>query len=195
MYSLPAAMSLSRRPELLSSVHNLTTHYTTLHSKRRVRHSRKSVEDISVSGRVPVCFCALGFFRTRQEGLLVYSGIPRLLKSENVDVMVLVFLDDPCGIFVGVERVHQDERDVDVVFRVEVLNVSPNFHSSTQASSASRLGESLAHLDLSDGEIKESHIVSNFNDRLWTHTTHSRTQSTVQLEHGQLVQDGRVDVG
>lgn len=35
--------------------------------------------------------------------------------------MVLVLLDDAGGVLVGVERVHENERDIDVVLRVEVL--------------------------------------------------------------------------
>jgi hypothetical protein len=44
-----------------------------------------------------------------------------LVKSEDVDVVVLVFLDDTSGVFIGVERVHEDEGDIDAVVRVEVL--------------------------------------------------------------------------
>lgn len=37
--------------------------------------------------------------------------------------MVLVFLDDSSSVLVGVERVHEDEGDVDAVGRVEVLSL------------------------------------------------------------------------
>jgi len=46
-----------------------------------------------------------------------------LVESEDIDIVVLVFLDNSRGVLVGVERVHEDERDVDVVLRVEVLGV------------------------------------------------------------------------
>lgn len=44
-----------------------------------------------------------------------------MVKGEDVDVVVLVLLDDSGSVLVGVERVHEDEWDVDVVLGVEVL--------------------------------------------------------------------------
>ena len=43
------------------------------------------------------------------------------LESNNVNVVVGILLDDASGVFVRVERVHEDERHVGVVRRVEVL--------------------------------------------------------------------------
>lgn len=56
-----------------------------------------------------------------KEGLLVNSRVSGLIKGEDVDVVVLVFLDDSCSVLVGVERVHEDEWDIDIVLGVEVL--------------------------------------------------------------------------
>jgi hypothetical protein len=65
--------------------------------------------------------------RNGKERLLVNSGISRLVESQDVDVVVLVFLDNSGSVIIGVERVHEDEWDIDTVSRVEVLLVS---HSS-----------------------------------------------------------------
>ena len=62
----------------------------------------------------------LGFW-DGEKRLLVDSGVSRLVKGEDVDVVVLVLLDDSGSVLVGVERVHEDEWDVDVVLGVEVL--------------------------------------------------------------------------
>jgi hypothetical protein len=56
-----------------------------------------------------------------EERLLVNSGVSRLVESQDVDVVVLVFLDNSSSVIIGVERVHEDERDIDTVSRVEVL--------------------------------------------------------------------------
>lgn len=77
-----------------------------------------------MSGWVPICFVAGSFPRTREQALLVHTGVSRLVKGEDVDVVVLVFLDDTGGIVIGVEGVHEDEGDVDVVLGVQVLVVS-----------------------------------------------------------------------
>ena len=74
-----------------------------------------------MSWRVPVGLVRCGIGRTWQERLLVDTGVSRLVESQNVDVVVLVFLDDPRSVLICVERVHEDEGDIDVVLRVEVL--------------------------------------------------------------------------
>ena len=57
-----------------------------------------------------------------EKRLLVNSGVSRLVESQDVDVVVLVFLDDSSSVVIGVERIHEDEWDIDTVSRVEVLN-------------------------------------------------------------------------
>ena len=83
--------------------------------------SLKSVKDVPVSGWVPVRLVALGASWAWQQALLVDTGIARLVEGKDLDIVVLVFLNDTCGVFVRVERIHEDEGDVDVVSRVEVL--------------------------------------------------------------------------
>lgn len=81
----------------------------------------QGVEDVSVAWRVPVGLLALGRGGAWEKRLLVDSRVSRLLEGEDVDVVVLVLLDDSRSVLVGVERVHEDERHVDVVLGVEVL--------------------------------------------------------------------------
>ena len=74
-----------------------------------------------MSWRIPVGLVAGGLGRAWEQTLLVHPRISRLVEGEDVDVVVLVLLDDPSSVVVGVERVHEDERDVDVVLGVQVL--------------------------------------------------------------------------
>lgn len=85
--------------------------------------------------------------------------------------MTLILLDDGSGVVVGVEGVHEDERDVDVISAVEVLN-------------------------LTDGEIEERHAITDLNDGLGTNASHGGTKTTVQLENSKLVKEvDRLGVG
>lgn len=49
--------------------------------------------------------------------------------------------------------------------------------------------------NLTDREIEESHVVSHLDNRLGSDATHGSTETTVKLENGELVEDGRVDFG
>ena len=51
------------------------------------------------------------------------------------------------------------------------------------------------HLNLPDRQVQEGHVVPDLDDRLGADTAHRRTETTVELEHSELVKDGRVDVG
>ena len=130
----------------------------------------QGIKDVTVSWGVPVGLVARGRSGAGEERLLVDTGVPRLLEGKDVDVVVLVLLDNTSSVLVGVERVHEDERNVDVVFRVEVLN-------------------------LPDGKVEEGHVVTDLNNRLGTDAAHGGTEPTVELEDGELVKDGGVDVG
>lgn len=115
MYSLPAAMSLSRRPELLGEDVN--------HNPCRPvpENSRQSIKDVTMSGRVPVALITGRFLRARKQRFLVNTRVSRLIKSEDIDVVVLVFLNDPSCVFIGVERVHEDEGHIHIVLFVQML--------------------------------------------------------------------------
>ena len=87
-----------------------------------------------------------------------------MVEGEDVNVVALVLLDDVAGIFVGVERIHQDEGHIDIVCAVEIF-------------------------DLADGQVEERHAVSNLNDGFGTNTTHRCTESTIQLDDREFVQE------
>lgn len=78
--------------------------------------------------------------------------------------MTFVLLDDGCGIIVGIETIHQDERNINVVSAVE-------------------------EFDLSDREIEKRHSVTDFDNRLWANATHGCTKTSVELDYRELVQE------
>ena len=45
-------------------------------------------------------------------------------------------------------------------------------------------------LDLSNGQIQEGHSITNFDDRFRSNATHRRSESSVELEDGELVEQG-----
>lgn len=77
--------------------------------------------------------------------------------------MAFVLLDNGGSVFVGVEAVHQNEGNIDVVCSVEVF-------------------------DLSDREIEERHAISDLDDGLGTNATHGRTKATIKLDNSELVE-------
>ena len=70
---------------------------------------------------IPIRLVRCRLVRAGKQRFLVHSRVPRLVEGEDVDVVVLVLLDDPRRILVGVERVHEDERDINIILRVQVL--------------------------------------------------------------------------
>ena len=86
-----------------------------------------------------------------KESLLVDTGIPRLVKGCDPDLLVSVFLNDAKGILVSIERGHEDERDIDAAGHVEML-------------------------DLANGKVEESHVVLDFEGTFGAgHTWRRRT--------------------
>ena len=137
-----------------------------------------------MSWGIPSCLVGIGRLGNGEKRLLVNSGVSRLVESQNVDVVVLVFLDNSSSVIVGVERVHKDERDIDTVSRVEVLLCQP-LHSQSTTST---------HLNLPNGQVKESHTLPNFNDGLGSNTTHGSTKTTVQLQNSKFVENCGVNI-
>lgn len=122
------------------------------------------LEDVTVTRGVPLGDGRVVVLGDGQQGVLVDSGVSGLVEGQDVDVVTLVLLDDGSGIIVGVERVHQDEGNIDVVGAVQELN-------------------------LSHGEIEEGHAVTDLDDGLGADTTHGGTQTTVKLEDGKLAEE------
>lgn len=131
----------------------------------------QGLKDVAVARGVPLRDGRVEVLGDGEERVLVDSGVSGLVEGENVDVVALVLLDDGGGVVVGVERVHEDKRDVDVVGAVEVLN-------------------------LTDGEIQKGHAVTNLDDRLGANAAHGGTKTTIELEDGKLVEEvDRLRVG
>ena len=122
------------------------------------------LEDVTVAGGVPVLERGVVALGGGEQGVLDDAGVAGLVEGDDVDVVALVLLDDGLGVLVGVEGVHQDEGDVDVEGAVEVL-------------------------DLADGEIEEGHALADLNDGLGADAAHGGTETTVQLDDGELVEE------
>lgn len=124
---------------------------------------QEGVVQVTVTGRVPVLLVIVGALRAREESLLEDTGVSGLVEGGNAELLVRVFLDDPESVFVGVERRHQDEGDIDAVGGVEVL-------------------------DLSHSQVEEGHVVLDFECTLRSGHTHGSSETTVDLEDGELVE-------
>lgn len=122
------------------------------------------LEDVTVSGWVPVRQLRVVRFGGWEKRILENTRVSGLVEGEDVNVVAFVLLDNGGGVFVGVEAVHQDKGHIDVVCAVEVFN-------------------------LSHGEIQEGHAVADLNDGLGTDATHRGTQTTIELDDGELVQE------
>lgn len=46
------------------------------------------------------------------------------------------------------------------------------------------------HLDLADGQVEEGHSLANLDNRLGSNAAHRRAKSSVELENGELVEEG-----
>lgn len=129
------------------------------------------LENITVTRGVPLVDGRVVVLGDREERVLVDSGVSGLVEGEDIDVVALVLLNDGSGVVVCVERVHEDERDVDVVCAVEVL-------------------------DLSHGKVEEGHTITDLDNGLGANATHRGSQTTVELENSELVKElDRLGVG
>lgn len=117
-----------------------------------------------MSGRIPIRNGRVVRLWCWEQRILENSGVSRLVEGQDIDVVALVFLDDILGIIVGVEGVHENKWDVDVVCAVKVF-------------------------DLSDGKIKEGHAITDFDNGLGANTAHGCTKTTVELENSKLAQE------
>ena len=70
---------------------------------------------------VPVLLVVIHGARTGKEGLLVDTGVARLVEGDDAELLVCVLLDDAESIVVGVEGGHEDEGNVDAVLGIEML--------------------------------------------------------------------------
>ena len=124
----------------------------------------EGLEHVTVTGRVPVLQGSVEALGGGQQRVLDDTGVTGLVEGDDVDVVALVLLDDGLGVLVGVERVHEDKGNVDIVGAVQVL-------------------------DLAHRQVEEGHALTDLDDGLGAHATHGGTKTTVQLDDGQLVEE------
>ena len=104
---------------------------------------KKCIVQITVTGRVPALLVVISTFRAREESFLEDPWITRLVESGDTELLVCVLFDDTKSIIVCVEGSHEDERDINATCGVEVF-------------------------DLTDGQVKESHVVFDLESTLGT---------------------------
>ena len=63
----------------------------------------------------------LGLRGVGREGILIDTRVPGLVEGEDFNVVGGVFLNDAFGFVIGVERVHKDEGNVNVLGFVQEL--------------------------------------------------------------------------
>jgi hypothetical protein len=78
-------------------------------------------KQVSVARRVPHGDVGVVVFGQGKERFFRDTGVAGLVEGEDLEGLGGVLVDDALGVGVGVERVHQDERNVDTVLVVEVL--------------------------------------------------------------------------
>jgi len=134
--------------------------------KELVKDTRvvERLKDVAMTGRVPVANRRVKVLGDGKERILVDSGVSRLVEGNDLDAMAVILLDDVFGVVIRVERVHEEEGDVDAICFVEELN-------------------------LADGKIEERHSVTDLDDRLGADAAHGSTKTTIELENGELVQE------
>jgi len=102
---------------------------------------QKGVVKISVTRGVPVLLVVVGTMGAREKSLLEDTWVPRLVEGGDAKLLVGILLDDSDGIFVGVERSHEDHGNVHLISGVQML-------------------------DLADGQVKESHLILDLQSAL-----------------------------
>ena len=119
------------------------------------------LEDVTVARWVPIGNGRVGVLGNGEERVLCDPGVPGLVEGEDINIVALVLFDDVGGVIIGVERIHQDERDVDTVDSVQVL-------------------------DLTNRQVQEGHALTNLDDRLGSDASHRGPEATVELEDSEL---------
>ena len=104
---------------------------------------KECIVQITVTGRVPVLLVIISAFRARKESLFHDTRITGLVESSDTELLICILFDDAKSIIVCVEGGHEDERDIYATCSVEVL-------------------------DLTDSQVKKSHVVFNFESTLGT---------------------------
>ncbi|SRR5258707_4716378 len=144
------------------------------------------IVQVTMTRRIPVFLVIVSVVWTGEQGLLEDARIPRLIEGGDSKLLICVLLDNPKCILMRIERGHENERDVDALGSVKVL-------------------------DLADSKIEECHVVFDLKCTFRTgHTcrrhrvqmrgfskdgqmhTHGGTKATIDLKNGQFAESGRV---
>lgn len=62
----------------------------------------------------------------RKHGFLIDTRVTTLVESNDIDIMSSILLNNTLSIFVSVEGVHENERNTDIMFLVQVLRKQTN---------------------------------------------------------------------
>ena len=104
---------------------------------------KQRIVQVTVARGIPVRLVIVSCFWTGEQGLLEDARIPRLIKGGDPELLICVFLYDSKRVLMGVKRGHEDERDIDTLGSVEVL-------------------------DLADSKIEECHVIFDLECTLRT---------------------------
>lgn len=139
---------------------------------------------VTVARRIPAVQIGVESSRSSdgQESLTIDTRIPRLIERVDLDLDVVVLVDDFVGLFVGVERVHEDEWHVGIERHVDVL-IETLFKLIEMKENML-----ITYLQLSDDQIQKGQVITNSNSTLGTLTAHRSTKTTVKLNNNELVQ-------
>jgi len=107
---------------------------------------QQRIVQVTVARRIPALFVFVSRFWTGEQGLLEDARIPRLIEGGDPELLVCVLLYDSKCVLMRIKRGHEDERDIDTLGSVEVL-------------------------DLADSEIEECHVVFDLECTLRTSHT------------------------
>src|SRR6266852_1576061 len=94
-----------------------------------------------MTGRIPVLLIVVCRLRRGKKRLFEDTRVSRLIERGDPELLICVLLDDAKCVLMRVKRGHQNERDIDPMRRVEMLN--------------------LAH-----GKVEEGHVVLDLERRL-----------------------------
>lgn len=117
--------------------------------------------------RIPVRLVVVSTFWAGKKRLLEDTRVTRLVESRDTQLLIRVLFNDAKGVFVSVERGHENKGHIDAVCGVEMF-------------------------DLADSQIEESHLILDFESALRTGHAHGSTETTIDLEDCELVEDLRV---
>lgn len=119
------------------------------------------LKQVTVARGVPGIDAVLVVLGDGQKRVLVDAGEARLVERLDADIVGLVLLDDGLCVVIRVERVHENEGDIDIVLAIEVLN-------------------------LANTQIQKGLAVADLNDGLGADAAHGGSETTIELEDGEL---------